>query len=365
MSTPRVVAAHHVAFDGAQAEQPGAVGIDERFPIASVTKTLTALLAARLAVDGIVSWDEPVGASGDVTLRALLTHTAGMPFELHPDHWDTTAPTVEELDAALADPPRLGIPPGTWHYSNLGYGAVARVLERTSGRAYPDLLAEHVLDPLGMTQTSYPSPEEGAPLLGACGAAGDLWSTIANLVTLARALNGDHPAVVTGSMLTLLLRSTVPASDGVDLSPGLRSQRVGLHRVLAATGTIRDRTTCVALWPRRGASVLVAEAGYSHDALVDSAVQRWQRNDEAARSWWWDGQEVIELRFGDQLELRLRETVWPFALFTGRAARGRYRGIDAAGSPLELAHCGDALVAPGMLLTADVGDSAFSAPALP
>jgi CubicO group peptidase (beta-lactamase class C family) len=365
MSTPRVVATHHVSFGGGEPEHSGLLRVDERFPIASITKTLTALLAARLAVDGAVSWDVPIGPSTDVTLRALLSHTAGVPFELHPDHWVSTALSDAELESVMLAPPRLRLPPGTWHYSNLGYAVVSRVLEKATGRGYSDLLAEHLTDPLGMTHTSLPHAGEPPTLLGAAAPAGDLLSTIADLVTLARALDGRHPAVVTAPMLAMILQSSVARGDGVELGPGIRSQRVGLHRVIAATGSIRDRTTGLTIWPGRGASVLVAEVGYDHDALVDAGVQRWRRDDERVRSWWWDGQEVVELRFGDEIELRLLETFSPFAVFTGRAVGSAWVGVDALGSALELVADGDARVGPGIRLTPHAGDSAFDDPARP
>lgn len=365
MSAPRVVATHHVSFGVGEPEHSGLLRVDERFPIASITKTLTALLAARLAVDGGVSWDAPISPSTDITLRALLTHTAGVPFELRPDHWSSTALTDHELDATLAAPPRLQLPPGTWHYSNFGYALVARVLERATGRQYSDLLAGYLVGPLGMTNTSFPRAGEPPPLLGAAAPAGDLWSTIADLITLARALNRDHPAAVTGPMLAMVLQSTGSRPDGVEFGAGIRSRRVGPHRVIGATGTIRDRSTGLTVWPDRGASVVVAEVGYDHDALVDVAVQRWRRDDERVRSWWWDGQEVVELRFGDEVELRLLETSWPFALFTGRAVGSALVGIDAHGVALELVRDGDSLRGPGIRLTAHVGDSAFDDPARP
>jgi hypothetical protein len=77
-----------------------------------------------------------------------------------------------------------------------------------------------------------------------------------------------------------------------------------------------------------------------------------------ARTWWWDGQEVVELRFDDQVELRIRETTWPFALFSGRVSGQTLVGIDSRGLPLELADDGATLSGQGMLLTAAVSDSA-------
>lgn len=331
--------------------------LDLRFPVASVTKTLTALLAARLSVDGVVPW---------VDLRALLTHTAGVPFELYPGHWTGPSLTEQELAGAMSHAPRMPLPPGTWHYSNFGYAMAAGLLERATGRDYASLLADHVLRPLGMTMTSLPDEAtEGRPVLGAAAPAGDLWSTLGDLMTLARAVAGGRPDVVTRPMLALLLDTVVPLDGDSCAGAGIRTVRVGHHQVLVTSGTIRNRTTCVVVWPRRGTSVLVAEAGYSHDALRDEATAHWRRDDTVGRSWWWDGQEVLELRYGSEVELVVRETTWPFALFSGQASGPRLVGLDWRGEPLELLDRGDALIGPGMMLTADVADSAYATPEQP
>ncbi|PZF86728.1 serine hydrolase domain-containing protein [Jiangella anatolica] len=353
MTPPEILARFHLSADETARELSGSLAADQRFPIASVSKTLTALLAARLCADGVVGWTEP--------LRALLGHTAAVPFELRPSHWTSTGLTEDELAAAVASPPRLALPPGTVHYSNLGYGLAAALLERATGRRYPELLAEHVLHPLGLTRTSLPDERaEGRPALGAAAPAGDLWSTLDDLMTLARALDGHRPDVVDPTMLELLLGTSTPNGQGSQLAAGLRTFFVDPHRVLVSSGTIRGRTTCVTVWPRRGASVVVAEAGYSHDDLRDEAVRRWSR-DDARRSWWWDAQEVVELRHGDRVELVLRETTWPYPVFAGRAEGRRLAGLDWAGRPVELRSTddGDELTGPGLRLTAAANDSAY------
>jgi CubicO group peptidase (beta-lactamase class C family) len=360
-----VLASYHVSADGMTREVSGSLTPDLRFPIASVTKTLTALLAARLSIDGVVSWDDPLEASSDgqrpLSMRALLTHTAGLPFELLPEHWHTNSLTEPELTSALVHPARLRLPPNTWHYSNLGYALAARLLERATGQSYADLLAERVLRPLGMTGTSLPSEAtEGPTVLGAAAPAGDLWSTLEDLMTLARAIDGHQPDVITWPMLALMLETAIPDQRGSCLGAGLRTHAVGAHRVLVSTGTIRDRTTCMTVWPRRGCSVVVAEAGYSHDSLRDTATDRWRRADTLVRTWWWDGQAVIELRHGDEVELLMRETTWPSALFSGRRSDETMIGVDWRGQPLELFERGVALIGTGMVLTADVSHSAFA-----
>jgi CubicO group peptidase (beta-lactamase class C family) len=368
---PSILATFHRRTDGRGHELDGSIPPDLRFPIASVTKTLTALLAARLCVDGTVAWDEPlvdpVANRRPVSLRTLLTHTAGLPSELHPHHWRTASLTEAELTTALRHPPQLDIPPHTSHYSNLGYGFVARVLERATDRPYAELLTEQLLRPLGMTHTSLPdATTEGTGVLGAAAAAGDVWSNLNDLMTLAGALDGREPDVITPTMLSLLLETVTPGRDGTSIAAGLRVHPVGASRVLVSTGTILDRTTCIVVWPRRGASVLVADRSSRHDLLRDAAIGHWRRDDTPVRTWWWDAQEVLELRHGpDIIELLLVETSWPFPLFSGRLCDEGLVGVDWRGAPLTLANHHSALVGDSLVLTADAADSAYPTGVLP
>lgn len=366
MADPSILATYHLNDDQTGRELTGPLAPDARFPIGSVAKTLAALLVARLCVDGVVDWDEPLATgdeTGPVTLRALLGHTAGVPFELHPDHWGPTSLTQSELEVALLDPPSLRLPPGTWHYSNLGYALVARRLEDVTGQDYAALLSDRLLQPLGMGMTSFPdSQTEGPCILGAAAPAGDLWSSLHDLMALARAIGGHRPDVVTWRMLSLLLTPAAPGPGGACLGAGIRTQRIRRHRVLVSTGTISDRTTCVAVWPRRGCSVLVAERGYSPESLWRAAARRWRRSDARIRTWWWDGQEVTELRHGETVELVVAETTWPFPIFAGQAHGRRLIGVDWRGDRLELVDSDDILVGARLRLTSDVADSADTGP---
>lgn len=359
--TPSTLASCHLGAGTEAHELSGALSLEARFPIASVSKTLVALLAARLCHDGAVAWDEPRPVPGEVdaraSLRALLQHSAHVSFEFDAAHWGAASLTERELSEASLRPPRLPLPPGTWHYSNLGYALAARMLEEATGRDLATLLADHLLGPLGMVTTSFPTAAEG-PLLGAGAPAGDLWSTIGDLITLGQAIDGSRPDVVSWPMVALLLEGAIPRRDGAHLGAGVSTHGVGRHRMVMCAGTIRDRTTCVAIWPRRGVSVLVAEAGRDHDALRQIAARRWDRDDALARTWWWDGQEVAQLQSGDEVDLVLNETTWPFPLFSGRARGGRLVGVGWRGEPLELRERGDALIGAGIRLTAAVADSA-------
>ena len=130
------------------------------FPVASVTKLATGLAVLRLVDAGQLTLDDPLArhipeavAAGDwnVTLRRLLSHTAGLPLDPAAEgasygpglDWPILA------DACIQTP--LQRSPGTRvHYSNVGYGLLAVIIERETGYSFSSALERLVLDPLGI-----------------------------------------------------------------------------------------------------------------------------------------------------------------------------------------------------------------------
>ena len=129
-------------------------------------------------------------------------------------------------------------PAGAWfHYSNLGYGLLGEVVARRFGTPWRALVSERLLQPLGMRTTSY-LPRPGAqpgwsvdhftgvrvhePLTdtGAMAPAGELWSTLADLVTWGQALGGARPDVLATSSLVEMQRP-VTADYGLGLMLGI------------------------------------------------------------------------------------------------------------------------------------------------
>ncbi|HEU4326697.1 MAG TPA: serine hydrolase domain-containing protein [Roseiflexaceae bacterium] len=151
-ATPWCVAVGSDA-DGRALEQ------DTLFPVASVTKMATGLVVHRLVERGDLHLDDllsdhlPAAAAAqrDVTLRTLLCHTSGMPLDVP----ESEAPYAAGLSwdvlrgACLQTP--LEAPPNTRvQYSNAGYGLIGAVVERVTGQAFADALADLVLAPLGI-----------------------------------------------------------------------------------------------------------------------------------------------------------------------------------------------------------------------
>jgi CubicO group peptidase (beta-lactamase class C family) len=140
------------------------------FRLASITKQFTAAAVLLLAEDGRLGFDDAVRgwlptlppAARSVTIRQLLTHTAGLV-----DYEDLIPPsTVRQLSdadvlALLEREDRTHFTPGSsYRYSNGGYALLALVVERAAGRAFADFLRERIFGPLGMAGTA--AHREGA-----------------------------------------------------------------------------------------------------------------------------------------------------------------------------------------------------------
>jgi CubicO group peptidase (beta-lactamase class C family) len=101
---------------------------DHVFRWASVTKLATALAALIAAEEGVIDLDEPAGPEGS-TVRHLLAHASGLPFE----------------------PGAPAGPPGKRRvYSNVGFETLAAHIAERAEMPFDDYLAAGVLQPLGM-----------------------------------------------------------------------------------------------------------------------------------------------------------------------------------------------------------------------
>jgi CubicO group peptidase (beta-lactamase class C family) len=142
------------------------VGTDTVFRVASTTKTLVAAAVMSLAEEGVVSLDAPVtsyvpGLSllppfdpASLTLRRLLSHTAGVPDYLEPE----CAEGPDALGEWFVDHPNLVLwsPPGRlWSYSNLGFSLAGHAAERAAGTTFRALVEGHILGPLAMETATF------------------------------------------------------------------------------------------------------------------------------------------------------------------------------------------------------------------
>lgn len=149
------------------------------YRIASITKLFTATAVLQLRDAGKLQLDDPLrrylpwfdiqnrfAEAPPITLRHLLTHTAGLPRESAFPYWtDNQFPSREALRAKLPEQ-TAALPAETrWKYSNLGLSLAGEVVTAVSGQPYPDYVQSHILQPLGMADTFVATIDPAHPQL--------------------------------------------------------------------------------------------------------------------------------------------------------------------------------------------------------
>jgi CubicO group peptidase (beta-lactamase class C family) len=154
------------------------VTADTLFQAGSISKPLAALAALdlvqekKLSLDAdvnseLVSWKIPASAAANgkpVTLRELLTHTAGMTVHGFPGYAaNEPVPTLMQvLDGEKpANTPAIRIesePGSKWNYSGGGFTVMQQTVLDAAKEPFPKLLHDTVLGPMGMTHSTYQEP---------------------------------------------------------------------------------------------------------------------------------------------------------------------------------------------------------------
>jgi CubicO group peptidase (beta-lactamase class C family) len=172
------------AFGKRDLSKDDAMTADSVFWIASMTKAITAAGAMQLVEQGKLSLEAPIGqvlpdlaapqvlegfdAKGEpklraakkpITLRHLMTHTAGFAYDLFNSDIGKymertgTPGIISCLNAALTTP--LATEPGTrWEYG-INIDFVGKAVEAASGKRLDAYLRDNLLTPLGMNDTGF------------------------------------------------------------------------------------------------------------------------------------------------------------------------------------------------------------------
>jgi CubicO group peptidase (beta-lactamase class C family) len=209
-------------FAGARAvDSTEAPNADTAYAIGSITKAFTNLLLAEQVAAGRVTYDTTLAelldgevefanpAVGEITLEQLATHTSGLPrlpgnFRADAKPQDPYADYgAEKLLQAVASA-REGQPLGKrYAYSNFGLGLLGWLLGQQAGTDYGRALTDEVLAPLALENTGLVPGDnvarafsQGQAVPGwtfdALAGAGALWSTTADLMSLADVLLADR-----------------------------------------------------------------------------------------------------------------------------------------------------------------------------
>ncbi|HXB09555.1 MAG TPA: serine hydrolase, partial [Puia sp.] len=161
----RLVYSNAAGWSNIQKKEAAGPGTD--FRIASMSKSFTTVAILQLRDAGKLRLDDPAslyipelkgqhGPASDapeITIRHLLTHSAGFPED---NPWGDRQ--LEATDAELMAMVRKGIAfsnsPGMYYeYSNLGFTLLGHIVKVVSGHSYEEYITEHVFKPLGMGHT--------------------------------------------------------------------------------------------------------------------------------------------------------------------------------------------------------------------
>ncbi|MFD9339503.1 serine hydrolase domain-containing protein [Streptomyces sp. NPDC060028] len=220
-----------------------------QYRIGSITKTFTAVLVLRLRDEGLLGLGDPVEkylpgtGVGEVTVGQLLAHTGGLAAETPGEWWERSSAALRpELSDVLGEQPFRHEPGRRHHYSNPGYTLLGSLVEAVRGKPWEEVLHAEVLEPLGLNRTSArpKAPHAGGwavhpwadvmmpePLedLGLMAAAGQLWSTTADLARFAVFLaRGDERVLSTETVRQMRTAAAPPEPGSADLGYGLGMQ---------------------------------------------------------------------------------------------------------------------------------------------
>jgi CubicO group peptidase (beta-lactamase class C family) len=154
---------------------PEKVLVTDKFHHGSNTKSMTAVLAAMLVDEGLITWETTVSRSFPdldihpdfqrATLRQLLTNTGGAPPNVGSELWNKlwlNEGTAEEqrmtlVKGVLSQPPAYK-PGNQFVYSNVGFTIAGVMLERVAKTPYEELLTNRLFKPLGMESAGFRAP---------------------------------------------------------------------------------------------------------------------------------------------------------------------------------------------------------------
>lgn len=163
-------------FGQASLEQNKNVNTTTLFQAASISKPIAALAILKLSEQKLVDLDEDVNRylksyqipeneftkEKRVTLRAILSHTAGLNVQGFPGYnTNESMPGTSGVLKGEGNTEKVvveAVPGSRWHYSGGGYTILQKVVEDVSGESFEAFMKDEVLDPLGMSNSTFVQP---------------------------------------------------------------------------------------------------------------------------------------------------------------------------------------------------------------
>jgi CubicO group peptidase (beta-lactamase class C family) len=298
-------------------ENPLPVHADTVFVAGSLTKPVVATAVMSLVGSGRLDLDIPVlrylpdlrladpSATAKVTLRHLMTHTAGwVGDDFEGIDYGSGDDALARAIASFGDRPQVFPVGSLWSYNNSGFWLAGRVVEVVTGKTLESAISELVLEPLEMTSSFFSAGDAithrvsvGHNVVGpgvwkvarpwsvprAQRAAGGLLTTIRDLMRFAcRQLLGQ-PATGTAGPLTdqaaAMHEPLVPAEGSRFAGIGWVVREIAAHRVVSHAGDWNGQQGLVTVVPNAGVAVTTlanSDLGRrANDEIATWALQRY------------------------------------------------------------------------------------------
>ncbi len=266
----------------------------------------------RLVEDGAIGLDEDIRprlktwrfpaefepGPGGVTLRGLLSHSAGLSDQILTGYGpDEALPSLAQVlsgdkpakNGPLWVPPRMSVRLRAW-LSEAGYVVVQQLLEDLTGRPFPELVAERIFKPLGLTHSVFGSgfggdlrPEaavgflrEGKAVPGGAArfpedAAKGLWTTpseYAAIVLDVLAAAEDRPARILPPAAARRLLAAQVENFGF----GFFVEGRGDALLFRASGTTHGFAGALVLYPAKGQGAVIMSNSDNGDVLIEEIL---------------------------------------------------------------------------------------------
>jgi len=302
---------------------------DTLYQVASVSKSLTAWGVMRLVDEGRIGLDDPVEPYltrwhippspydvNGVTVRRLLNHTAGISLEGYGAGVPVGEP-LPALEASMTGDSRgcgavtLVREPGeAMMYSGGGYTILQLLVEEVTGQTYAEYMQEAILNPLGMTSSTFVwDAAVQSRLSRAYGtyynvipnqtyiedAAGGLYSSLNDMARYAQAiLNGSE--VLSKASFDLLF-----TGESYGLGHGLIDFPSGAHFIFGG-GTRMGWQSDFVVYPGRGSGIVILSNANGGVVLNLELINLWvkEKTGEA-----WPGAELFLYQYPVSLGIAL------------------------------------------------------------
>ena len=151
------------------------VTLDDKYHIASCTKSMTATIGAMLVEQGKIRWNTKPSdvfkkikihpGYKDLTFEQLLTNTGGTPGDIEPELWGelweargSHREQRMQLVKGILSKEQSNPPGKEFEYSNAGFSIAGAMMEEITDTAYEELLTEMLFKPLGMESAGFRAP---------------------------------------------------------------------------------------------------------------------------------------------------------------------------------------------------------------